>query len=322
MNRKIVFHIGASKTGSSAIQSFIAVNKDYFKENGFVIPDKFLKLGENITGEHVFSLQKLILNDNKAQLRDAFDILDNTAPKEKAILFSAENLSNIGKHQIFKNNLEGFDVKVILYIRRQDDLLCSAWQQWHSKIERDIHAWLIRALMHYGHWDRVIQNWESVVGEGNVSVRLFQRDDMVEGDLFRDFLAALDLDPKTNEPNFDIGTINPSYNDIITPLITNNPGIFSDVHDNSFYSFIDKFTGDTYTKTRKVSLITREQRNSIIQYYANANQRVCKKYFPGRQELFAKVRHADYDYLAQEEMTERQMKFLTALIYRVGQKQS
>lgn len=322
MNRKVIFHIGASKTGSSAIQSFVAVNKDYFKKNGFVIPDKSLQLTDDITGEHVFSLQKFIGNDDRVSLRKVLDTLNDDAPKERTILFSAENLSNLGNHQIFKDNLDGFDVKVILYIRRQDDLLCSAWQQWHSKIERDIHAWLIRALMYYGHWDRLIQNWESVVGEGNISVRLFQRDDMAEGDLSRDFLAALGLDPKTNEPNFDIGTINPSYNDIITSLVTNNPGIFANVHDNNFYSFIDKFTGDTYTKTRKVSLITREQRNSIIQYYANANQRVCKKYFPGRQELFAKVRHADYDYLTQEEMTERQMKFLTALIYRVGQKQS
>ena len=74
----------------------------------------------------------------------------------RAVLISAENLSNGANFQFFNKILPSMDCKVILYIRRQDELLTSSWQQWHSKVETDINAWLILALQQYGHWLRCI----------------------------------------------------------------------------------------------------------------------------------------------------------------------
>lgn len=313
--RKLKLHIGASKTGSSAIQAFMRINRDYFDKQGFCIPDRLLELSDKITGEHVFALESLINNPDKSLLKGAFDYLDRSLKKSKNLLISAENLSNMGRHQNFDGVLDAFDTEVILYIRRQDDLLASAWQQWHSKIESDFNAWLIKGMRQYGHWDRIIQNWESVVGAGNVKVRVFERSSMVEGDLLRDFLDCLGLDPKTDDTQFDVGTVNPSYSDIITPLVAANRSIFEDANDNKFYKMVGDLTGKAYVEKQKVSLLTAEQRESLVFFYRDINQRVCENYFPGRPRLFSPVDHSKYSYITRDELIDRQLQFLTHLIY-------
>jgi hypothetical protein len=318
--RKIVLHIGAAKTGSSAIQAFIRANLDFFNDHGFVVPDRMAGLGQRITGEHVMSLQKLITDPDPSRIVEVFAELRDKPEDGRTVLISAENLSNLGKHARFGAALEGFDPTVILYIRRQDELLTSAWQQWHSKVEGDFNAWLIKGLREYGHWDRVIEQWESVVGKGRVKVRVFDRADLVEGDVLRDFLYCLGLDSKSDKPLTDLGVINPSYTDIITPLVQGNRGIFSDPNDSAFYDMVGDLTGDDYISGRKVSLLSLGQRESIQFYYRDINRRVCKEYFPGRAQLFLPLNHAKYDYLSADQMMERQMKFLTHLIFKLSQK--
>ena len=320
MARKIILHIGASKTGSSAIQAFIRANLDFFNAQGFVIPDRMMGLTTKITGEHVMSLQELATDPDPARINDAFRLLRDKPAKDKTILISAENLCNLGLHRRFADALEGFDASVVLYIRRQDELLTSAWQQWHSKLESDFNAWLLKGLRHYGHWDRVIDQWESVVGKGRVTVRLFDRAEMVEGDLLRDFLHCLGLDPKTDEPEFDIGSVNPSYSDIITPLVAGNRDIFRDSHDSAFYNMVGQLTGGSYVETRKTSLMSRDQRESVLFYYRDINQRVCKAHFPGRSHLFAPVNHEKYQYLDADDLQQKQLKFLTHMIFKLYQR--
>lgn len=318
MARKIILHIGASKTGSSAIQSFMRLNHDYFSENGFFIPDSHLRKSPKISGEHVMVLQELMTDPDKSRVIDAFDFLRDTVSDDQTILISAENLSNLGRHALLEKALEGFDVEVILYIRRQDDLLQSAWQQWHSKIESDFNGWLIKGLRQYGHWDRLINQWESVVGEENVKVRIFERSEMAGGDLLRDFLDCLGLDPMTEEPEFDVGTVNPSYSDLITPLVAGNSNIFKDANDSAFYHMVGRLTGDTYVKQQKVSLMSRQQRESTMFFYRDINQRVCKKSFNGRKQLFAPIDHSKFLYLTEEELTKRQLQFLTHLVFSLA----
>ena len=319
MPRKIFLHIGAAKTGSSAIQSFIRRNRYFFAEKGFEIPDRMMQLGTKVTGEHVIALQEMLSDPDPSRLRAAFEALRDQPEAGKAILISAENLSNPGHHKQIADVLDGFDASVILYIRRQDDLLTSAWQQWHSKTENDFQGWLIRGLRQYGHWDRIIDNWEGVVGKGRVTVRLFERNEMIEGDLRRDFLQCLGLDAKTTEAEFEPELSNPSYSDVITSLVAGNTDIFKNAHDNAFYHMIGKMTGDYYVESQKVSLLNKAQRDSIVLYYREINKRVCENYFPGRAQLFSPVDHSRYQYLDAAEMLERQMKFLAHLVCKLVQ---
>lgn len=318
MDADIVLHIGAGKAGSSTIHAFLRRNHTKLAAHGLVVLDRELGLDGTVTGEHVWKLQSLIDNDDESGLCAALDRAVQTVGGGRSVLISAENLSNPGYHRYFRRIGETHKVRAILYIRRQDEYLMSCWQQWHCKIESDLNAWLIRALPRFGMWERIIHEWESVLGPGNVEVRIFERSAMKDGNLLVDFLDPLGLTSFRDEFDFRVDQVNQSLSDVVTPLIMGGR-VCKGIHDNEYYRFVRAVTGDSYTTGPKVSLITRGQRESIVGFYRDMNQRVCASYFPGRKRLFEPIDHGKYLYLDEGQLLQRQLQYLNDLIFRTYQ---
>jgi len=319
--KSMILHVGAPKTGSSSIQFFLRKNKDKLYEKGFLVPDRDLGLDGLVTGEHVWAVERISSRGDREVLKVFSNIKREIekSKKEMNIIVSAENLCNTKMAEKFSLALQEIPGKVIIYIRRQDEFLSSAWQQWYSKIEEDFDAWLIKALSDMGNWLEIIEAWEAVVGKDNIKIKIFEKEEFVEGDLLKDFVSNIGLEKYLDYFNYEIGRVNPSYSDIITYLVAGNRRIFSSVHDNEFYKLVDKLTGDGYIEKRKVSLFTQRQRENIVEYYKDINDRICKKYFPGRESLFQPVKHARYQYLSKEEILDRQLKFITEMIFKLAQ---
>lgn len=314
MKYDLVLHIGANKTGSSAIQAFMRTNTELLSTAGYMIPDRELGRSRQITGEHVFALQKFITTNNRAGLSDTVrDLIAST--DGRTVLLSAENLSNPGRHQFFEDLAKEYAIKVIVYIRRQDDLIASSWQQWHSKVMDDFNAWLVTALQTIGHWERLIKSWEGIVGIGHVTVRVFEREEFHGGNIMQDFLDCLDVGLNAGSPVFPTADINPSFNDIITDLVAGNDFLFRDANDNEFYQMIARLTGDRYTKGPKVSLLSGKQREKIIAFFAPQNERVRSEYAPHRERLFKPLNHSKYRYVTADDLAREQRQLLITLIY-------
>ena len=311
MTQEFTIHVGANKTGSSAIQRFVQINRELLGDRGYAVPDRNLEWTNQVSGEHVFAFEKLMsgprVSDN---ILTVFDRLASDAPTAKTILLSAENLSNLGKAEAFGKAAEKYRLKIILYIRRQDEMLTSSWQQWHSKSESDFDAWLLRGIRTIGHWERVINGWESVAGTEALSIRVFERDSFLNGDIQSDFLSTLGLDPKAVKAQYTSGEINPSYSDVITDLVAGNRSIFFDPHDLTFQKMIEKFEPVQSKRTPKISLLSPRQRDYIIEYFEAQNQRVCKRFFPNRPRLFELVDHRKYNYVTDDVLRKMQLRFL------------
>jgi hypothetical protein len=310
---RILLHIGANKTGSSAVQDFLRRNYKTLLAHGLLVADKELASSDRVTGEHVFAFQDFFNRSDRGNLEARLRALSRE--NARMVLLSAENLSNGANFQFFKQALTGLDCKVLLYIRRQDELLTSSWQQWNSKREVDFDAWLVLALQRHGHWQRCIEGWEGVAGPGNVIIRVFQGTDLVRGDVVDDYISQLDFDGPAPQFTRAEGLVNPSYSDVITPMVSGSKFLFASEHDNDFYTMVGKLTGKHYATQKKVSLLSREQRNKIIEFYRLQNEHICRRYFPGRPRLFEPVDHGKYEYLTPEELMRRQLEFVTSLIY-------
>lgn len=321
MRKKVILHIGASKAGSSSIQSFLRRNRFGFAKLGYIVPDSALSVGGPVTGEHVFAVQALNRPGDARTFRDRMDaIFDQSGPEARAVLISAENLSNLGNSAIIAGLSDAYDVKVVMYLRRQDELLTSSWQQWASKLETDFHAWLITALKQYGQWDRVLAEWAAHAGKDGMIVRVFDRASFLHGDLLQDFVDAVGLGANSGDFDYVQDDSNPSVSDVITEMVSGNRRMFEDVHDNRFYNALNELTGNALVEKTKVSLLTAMQRDKVIEYYRPVNEAVCRQYFPGRTRLFPPVDHAKYRYLSADQMIDEKFRTIMTIISALVQK--
>ena len=315
MRKKVILHIGASKAGSSSIQAFLRRNRFAFAKLGYVVPDSSLSIGGPVSGDHVFALEDLAKVGNAATFRDRIDALfEQSEPDTQGLIFSAENLSNTGNSAIIAQLADDFDLRIVMYLRRQDELLTSAWQQWASKIETDFNAWLIMALKQYGHWDRVLAEWLRHAGRQAMVARVFDRASFVNGDLLQDFVDAIGLADHAANFDFEQGDSNPSVSDAITAMVSGNRQLFEDVHDNRFYNALNKLTGNALVEKTRLSLLSKAQRDKIIEYYRPTNESVCRQYFPGRQRLFAPVEHAKYRYVSPDQMVDEKLRIIMTIL--------
>lgn len=315
MRKTVILHIGASKAGSSSIQSFIRRNRFVLNRLGYVVPDGSLSIGKHVTGEHVFALEALAKARDARGLRERIDAIFDSAPNTaRAILLSAENLSNLGNSAIIAGLRDHYDLRIIIYLRRQDELLTSAWQQWASKLESDFHAWLILALKQFGHWDQVLAEWEEQAGSAALVTRVFDRDSFLNGDLLHDFVDALGLGDQIGSFDYQQADSNPSVTDAITMMVAGNRAIFADVHDNRFYNALNERTGGALIEKRKVSLFTQAQRDKVIEFYRPVNEAVCRRYFRGRPRLFPIVDHQKYRYLSDDALVDEKFRVIMTII--------
>lgn len=323
MQKKVILHIGASKAGSSSIQHFLRRNRFNFAKLGHVVPDTQLSVGGPVSGDQVFALEALAKRGDAAAFRDRIDaIFDQSDVDAHTILISAENLSNAGNSALIAGLADGYDLRIVMYLRRQDDLLTSAWQQWASKIERDFNAWLILALQQFGHWDRILAEWEAHAGREAMVVRVFDRAGFANGNVVEDFIDAIGLGEQASTFDLAQADSNPSVSDAVTEMVAGNRAIFADVHDNRFYTALGDLTGNALVEKTRVSLLSRAQRDKITEFFRPTNEAVCRRYFPGRARLFSMVDHDKYRYLSADEMTEEKLRavmtILSFLIQRDG----
>ena len=112
------------------------------------------------------------------------------------IVLSAENLSGFPTRPIHKLFSKYFNVRrVLYYIRRQDDFILSAWQQWGHKTGRGFAEFCDEQLA--GGFPNYIENTKmlkSHYGNDILNVAPFSRKAFHNGDFICDFLIRTGLD--------------------------------------------------------------------------------------------------------------------------------
>lgn len=321
MPKKLIVHIGANKTGSSAVQRFLSMNNLALCEEGIIVPGGNLQVSDKTPGNHVFGLQRLLDAplEGRKQLEGALDAVDAAYPEATAILLSAENLTaNPAAPSLFENLVNRYDTRVIIYVRRQDELILSSWQQWYSKIWDDFWAWLISVVGTLGNWRAYLENWEAVIPRDRITARVYERPKLEGGDVVADFHGMLGVSRPLDTLNYPEDTVNPTFSDAIMDLVKGNDLIFQNVHDNDFYNFVAKMTGNRYTKTARQSPISFSQRQAILEKYREQNNWVRENYLPHVDgELFTPPKEGDYDYVAPDELDREKLEFLTTMLYQM-----
>jgi hypothetical protein len=209
--KTIYLHVGTTKTGSTTIQTFLCQNEELFRQRGFDVytprrvqaEDDRKRLRTLVHYFGRFSSQLPTADSLSGWIRQFLRILEES-PAHSLIL-SEECLWNVigatRKRVNFKQficQLQCFaEVKIIVYLRRQDNYLMSGYQQRlkGGKMNgRTCTEWIQR----HGVAERLdyrgcLQWLGSLVGQQNLTVRPFEPDQFVEASLISDFLSCVGL---------------------------------------------------------------------------------------------------------------------------------
>lgn len=190
--RKLILHIGAPKTGTTAIIDFLRKNTRPLGEAGFVFPQGRRVRFYGPPSDIGFATQEW------RKVREALD------RESHAVLVCDESLlfrlyHHPDRTREVKDFLGASEIEVVLYLRRQDLFYESLYREvvrgaTCSTLPFDFDAMVREAGDNHYDYFKVVEFFEQEFGQGNVLVRPFWKERFVEGDLFRDFCATVNID--------------------------------------------------------------------------------------------------------------------------------
>ncbi|RHW27878.1 hypothetical protein D0Z08_06185 [Nocardioides immobilis] len=212
----VVLHIGCEKTGTTSIQQFLRRNRAALKDRGILYPRapgdfRHVELGLYAMPDEALPEARIWKRDGYSAAPDVFRRRlrrrlrrEITGAGASTVVLSDEALyrsdpPSIGRLRGLVDELAG-QVRIVVYLRRQDDHLISRYQQAVKMGEvLDLDAWSRRDFAGiYDYWGRVTR-WKDAFDSAVVAVRPFERARFPEGSLTRDFLEAAGLDVRADD---------------------------------------------------------------------------------------------------------------------------
>lgn len=210
MTRRAILQIGTEKTGTTTLQGFLATNRAALRANGFLYPDFCGR--QNHSGLAAYAMAPQRSDDIRAAwgCRSETEVeplrarLGDAAAAQLGgdgtAIFCSEHCHSrlvtqaevATLHALLARHFD--DIRVAVYIRRQDQLALSLHSTRLKSGGAD-RIVLPQAAPDdpYFNYDLSIGLWEAEFGAENVSIRLFDRRELAGGDIVADFVAAWGL---------------------------------------------------------------------------------------------------------------------------------
>ena len=274
--KTIYIHIGTPKTGSSAIQAFLKLNADLLQEKGYLYPNppEFGQPYQTSPGNAVF-IKNLFDNNNYEEFKNTLSSFD----KNVNIILSSESIANtINKHKDrFFKEIESYNYKIIVYLRRQDHHLSSMYNQLVKN-----HSFKKNPLnLNVGKHVKLVLSLADYTDISKVIVRPYEKEQFWQGNIFADFLNAIGLE-LTDEYLMPERVVNPSlcfealeFRKIINSFDIANDGLAARIPVNRILAdyTVSKNLGEPFLDN---NILSTEERIKLIDSFAEDNAKVAK----------------------------------------------
>lgn len=208
MKKNLFIHIGMPKTGSSAIQAFLAMNTDYLTNNDYAFPwhPGFGQAYQTSAG-NAPQLHSWIINGEKNVFEEKLNTVNsNNIILSSEVLFHTVRL----EPEKFVNFFSNYNIIVICYIRKIDNLFESCINQLvknHELIDYDVD----QIITDHDYASTLI-NLEKFIEKEKIVIRRYDKEVFVGGDIYSDFFDILKLKIDKNLIIYPDKNVNPSLN--------------------------------------------------------------------------------------------------------------
>lgn len=288
MGQSFVLHIGRHKCGTTSLQRFLSKNMEQLQRNGLYYP---LSAQDGVDGAH-HDVPRYLANRTRVNADTAAmqlqksryeDLLEEIKDIDLPVLLSSEGFQKVNPLELPEIFVQG-STRIIIYIREQVDYLAASYSQevHEGRATRSYQSYAGSFSPDYA---KFLEPWEERFGQQNITVRIFGKTDLKNGDVISDFMHVLNIGD-------DAGF---SY-----PKVSSNPSIGG----NLLYfkrllnqtSISDELLRQTYgvwsglavqnEKFRRKPQFSKQFVERIRAKFEGSNEIVRKKYFPQREALF------------------------------------
>lgn len=198
--KQLYLHVGAGKTGTSAIQEFLQLNRSRLEVAGMYIPDIGRAGSDRFLFHHELAGGKGPTFDTNTTLELWEEIaqLDCEKLLVSSEIFHSRVKGRRGRSFFYQLRDLFIDcsVKVVFYIRREDQWLESAYEEWiKTGLKRDGESIDEFALGSQINLAEQVFLFAEIFGTENVIVRPYERAQFRGGNIFLDFLESVGVLP-------------------------------------------------------------------------------------------------------------------------------
>jgi hypothetical protein len=279
---RIIIHAGFAKCGSSSIQAALFHNFARLQKDGVSVFGKELRIAHTSAdlGVPLWFLEHAKEKREPLAQKLSDEIASVMKPNGNgARILSAENLARPDMAPLFAGLDRQLDVSVIFYVRPQLEWIPSAWKQWDLKRGMSLSDFVSHCIrIRRPPFKLGIETWRRVLPTARIHVRFLIPELLIGGNPVQDFFDLAGL-PRhkydiKKEPR------NPSLDFSILHVLSKNPHLFSDIHDNTLMKALMHALPERFQSTN-IQMLSREEETRIEESFRDENLWLLKKYGRG-----------------------------------------
>ena len=284
MRSRLIIHAGFAKCGNASIRAALFQNFEKLRKQSVFVFDKNLRIArtpEDLVGTAIWSVERARKKSANLMQRLGGEIAAISKRKEDHLaILSAENLANPGMAELFSGFDSQFEVSVIFYVRPQFQWIPSAWKQWGLKTGVALGDFVSQCIE-----DRTpsfwagIESWKSALPAATLHVRFLIPELLTGGNPAQDFFNLLGL--SKGEYEIENEARNPSLDVSILHVLSKNPHLFSDIHDNSLTRALTCALPKKFRLTN-VQMLSAEQEARIEESFRKENLWLLNTFCSGK----------------------------------------
>lgn len=288
----LFLHMGIHRTGTTTIQDILSYNRENLLSQGVLYP----KLGDrssnsSIVGE--FTPNKILgrLLQNKISGKELLALLYQEAKNFNAVILSDENYCLIKNNSWLRSLDKVFDIRVIIYLRRQDKWINSWYNQhirwpWVTKFSSATPDFFVdnQNDFYWIDYEKLLMKIEKVVPRENIHIDVV--DPLGIKDTLTDLLEYIGVECIYRK---DIPRSNTSISALKLDLLRRIDLMSLKGGNRAKMRILNAIKHlDIKNDDGNTSVLTFEQTEKILKKFKNSNTHVAEKFF-GRSDLFSNL---------------------------------